>query len=108
METKKCFAYYFLELHLHQFAKIRSHKEVTAGSGSVLRTSGSGSRSIWILRIRIRTRNTAKIKLKHKFVSTYLFPGPFLWRWYPSPPHEADSLPNRVTGTYNQTYLNFC
>jgi hypothetical protein len=54
-------AYYFLKVHLHQFSKIKSHKEVTKsknrgfsyyfcfmveGSGFVPQTNGSGSRSL--------------------------------------------------------------
>ncbi len=68
-------AFYFLKVHLHNFSKIKSHKEVKnsrnqgfsynfcfmiegSGSGAVPLTSGSGSRRPKNIRIQIRVRNT--------------------------------------------------
>ncbi len=81
---KKFFAYYFLKVHLHQFSKIKSHKEVTkrrnqcfsyyfcliieeSGSGSVSLTNGYGCgsgrpKNIWIIRIWIRKTDKNSIK----------------------------------------------
>ncbi len=75
-------AYYFLEVHLHNFSKIKSQNESQnirnqgfsyyfcmmiegSGSGSIPLTSGSGSgswrpKNMWIRWIRIRLRNPAK------------------------------------------------
>ncbi len=73
------FRYYFLNLHLHNYSKIKSHEEVkkqwesrfsyyfclmiegsgtVTGSGSLPCTDGSGYRRSKDIRIRIRNRNT--------------------------------------------------
>ncbi len=84
---KKISAYYFLEVHLRHFSKIKSQKESQnsrnqgfsyyfcmmiegsgAGSGSIALTNRSGSgrpKNMWIrwIWIRIRIRNTVNIHI---------------------------------------------